>query len=497
MNDQLDAVAAQVFIGGGTVNAPSHPVYNPACCDEVVGFSARADAGLVDRAVRAAAAAATAWADLDCATRKSAMRTAAAAALDGFDERARLLTCEQGKVLWESNVDLAGAPYLLHECSRLIERVVAEDNVDDDRGRFITRRRPVGVVAVIVPWNYPVVLAFNAIAPALAAGNTVVVKPPELAPLALTRTLTAVAAALPDGVLNVVPGYGSEAGHELAAHPLVRRVMFTGGTASGREVMHAAADTITGVGLELGGNDPALVLESAVIDDELVTALRHSAFTCSGQVCFAIKRVYVHRSRYSELVAALADAVNELTVGDGLDPRSSIGPLITQDALDRVQRLLDNAGEIGAAVTALGDKLDPSGWRRGHFLLPHLVTGIPHDSELVAVEQFGPILPIVPFDTEEHAVEMANDTEFGLAASVWSRDDDHAFQVARRIEAGTVFINVHRAGASDHTTPFGGIKQSGIGRSNGWASIEELTETQVLIRRDDAKVLPGPPQHAN
>lgn len=492
--NQGETAFAHAFIGGGGVlDTPIAPVHNPARHDEVVGYTACADAALVDQAVHAAGAAAPRWAALDPEQRKAMMTTALELAAGDFDKRARLLTREQGKVLWESQLDLAGAPYLLLECSRLIDRIVAEHVVEDDRGRFITRRFPAGVVAVIVPWNYPILLAFNTIAPALAAGNTVVVKPPELAPLTLTQTVTAMAAALPDGVLNIVPGDGAEAGHALASHPLVRRVMFTGGVAAGREVMRAAAQSVTGVGLELGGNDPALVLESAVVDDELVTAIRDSAFMCSGQVCFAIKRVYVHRSHYAELAGAIADATNELTVGDGLDPRSRMGPLISRAALQRVCGLLDDARKINATVTTLGTQVDPGSWSRGHFMLPHLVTGVPHKSTLVAAEQFGPVLPIVPFDEEDEAIHMANDSEFGLTASVWSRDEEHAAQLGRRIEAGTVFINVHRPGASDHTTPFGGVKQSGIGRINGWASVEELTEHQIIIRRDDAAALPAPP----
>lgn len=484
---------ADPYVDGGHVDAPRRAVHNPANVDEVVGWAAVAEGALVDRAVRAAAAAAPGWAACPPDERKTLMRAAALAATEDFERRARLLTREQGKVVWESNLDLAGAPYLLHECSRLIKRVTAEECVDDERGRFVIRRRPVGVVGVIVPWNYPVLLAFNGIAAALAAGDTVVVKPPELAPLALTQTIAAVAAALPAGVLNVVPGDGPEAGAALAGHPLVRRILFTGGVASGREVMRTAAGNITGVGLELGGNDPALVLESAVIDADLVGALRHSAFTCSGQICFAIKRIYVHHSHYRELVDALSDAVDEIAVGDGLDPASTIGPVISRQSRDRVYALIDGAAAGGATVRRLGRKVDPATWDRGHFVLPHLVSDVPHASDLVAAEQFGPVLPIVPFDTEDDAVAMANDSEFGLAASVWTRDDDHAFALARRIEAGTVFVNVHRAGASDHTTPFGGVKQSGIGRINGWASIEELTDVQVLIRRDDADSLPGPP----
>lgn len=481
---------ADAFIAGATVETPRRPVHNPARSGEVVGLAGHGDADVVDGAVRAAQLAAADWAATTVQDRKRLMGEAALASTTDFDDRARLLTREQGKVLWESNLDLAGAPYLLHECSRLIKRAAYEEQTDDDRGRFIVRRRPVGVVAVIVPWNYPVLLAFNGIAAALAAGNTVVVKPPELAPLALTQTIATVAAALPPGVLNIAPGDGAETGAALAGHPLVRRVLFTGGTASGRDVMRAAANNVTGVGLELGGNDAALILESAEIDDELVSAIKHSAFTCSGQICFAIKRVYVHRSHYAALVAALSDAVNEIAVGDGLDPESTIGPVISEQSRDRVQRLIE--GAAGATVRTLGRKVDPAAWDRGHFLLPHLVSDIAHDTGLVAAEQFGPVLPLVAFDTEDDAIAMANDSEFGLAASVWTREEDHAFDLARRVDAGTVFVNVHRAGASDHTTPFGGVKQSGIGRINGWASIEAVTDVQTLIRRDDAASLPGP-----
>ena len=212
VTDGCETHEAPVFIGGTVVDTPMHEVENPARCEQVVGYAACSDARIVDAAVRAAAVAAPGWAAMGPQERKSALKASAAVATGDFEERARLLTREQGKVLWESNIDLAGAPYLLHECAKLIDDVVAEDVVEDRRGRFIRRRRPVGVVGVIVPWNYPVVLAFNAIAPALAAGNTVVVKPPELAPLALTQTLIAVAATLPDGVLNIVPGYGAEAG---------------------------------------------------------------------------------------------------------------------------------------------------------------------------------------------------------------------------------------------------------------------------------------------
>jgi aldehyde dehydrogenase len=480
-------------VGGAAYGVPSLAVHDPAHRDVVVGLTVASDQALVDRAVRAAAKAGSGWAARAADERADALRGAAAVAAADFEATAQLLTAEQGKVLWESRLDVAAAPYLLHVAAGLAGQAAEEGVVRDERGTFLRRRRPIGVVAVIVPWNYPIVLALNAVAPALAAGNTVVVKPPELAPLALGQVLSALAGALPPGVLNVCPGTGPDTGEALVAHPLVRKVMFTGGVASGRQVMRMASDHVAGVALELGGNDPALVLEDASIDDRLLRQLRQAIFTCSGQICYAVKRIYVHRARHDELVEGLCDVVDEIAVGDGRDPRSTIGPLIDERSLRRVRTLVDQAERAGAAVRVLGHRVDPEGWHDGHFMRPRVVSALPHDSPLVAAEQFGPAIPVVAFDSEAQAVAMANDSEYGLAASVWSDDVDGAFAVARKVEAGTVFINVHRVGASDHTTPFGGVKQSGIGRGNGWASIEELTELQMLIHRADAEHLPGPP----
>ncbi len=489
---QRDDLVAAARVGLETVAAPVIEVRDPADRRRVVGVGACSPPGLVDRAVRAADAAAGDWAAWTPSARREALGAAAAAVVDGIRERAELLTREEGKVLWESVADVAAAPYLLGVATELVDRVSEEERTERRRGDFVRRRRPVGVVGVIVPWNSPVVLAFNGIAPALAAGNTVVVKPSELAPLALTQTLTLLADRLPSGVLNICPGTGPETGAALAGHPLVRRVLLTGGLRAGQAAMRAAAGPLAGVSLELGGNDPAIVLESARLDDDLVEQLRHAVYTGTGQICFAVKRIYVARTHHDELVARFLEATDEVVVGNGLDERSTIGPLISDAARDRVCGLIERAASAGGTVTELGRALDPSSWDDGSFLLPHVVTGLPHASELVAVEQFGPVVPIVPFDGEDEAIAMANDSPYGLSASIWSQDIDHAMALGREIDAGTVWVNVHRMGASDHTTPYGGTKSSGIGRSNGWAAVEELTETQMLIHRRDVERLPGP-----
>lgn len=467
-------------------------VRNPARREEVVGRFALADAAVVDAVVAAAEQAGRAWGALAGAERAELLRRAADALDHDVATRAELLTREQGKVLWESRLDVGGASRLLRYYAELAEEAAREEVVEDARGTTVIRRTPVGPTVVIVPWNYPVFLCLMGLAPALAAGNPVIVKPSEYAPLALTETLALLSAALPEGVLSVVPGLGTEAGGALVTHPGVRKVVFTGGTATGRAILRDAAEQIKSVSLELGGNDPAIVLDSARLDDDTIRELRHSVYTCTGQVCFNVKRIYVHRSRHDELVELLRAAVDEIAVGDGLDARSTIGPLNNQRQFDAVRALVEQTRADGAKVETLGSAVDPAGWEQGWFLRPSIVTGIPHEAPLVACEQFGPLVPIVPFDDVEQAVAWANDTEFGLAASVWSEDAAHALEVGRRIRAGSVFVNSHRVGSTDMSMPFGGMKQSGLGRNHGMWAIDECSELQALAHRPDTAAFPGP-----
>jgi aldehyde dehydrogenase len=461
------------------------PVINPAQVDEVVGHVALGTAEDADAAVVAADGAFPSWSALSADERAKLLLKAAETIEVCIEDRARLLTREHGKVLWESKTDAIGAVKILRYYAGLAEEYAQDKVIEDARGRIVLTRRPIGVGVVIVPWNYPVLLAFLMLAPALLAGNTVVVKPSELTPLALCDTLRILAEELPPGVVNVVPGYGHQVGAALVRHPRVRKISFTGSVDTGRTIMREAASTVKNVGLEMGGNDPALILESATISDRLISELIKSVFISSGQICYNVKRLYVQRAHYDDFVEQFTQAADEIVVGNGLDSRSTIGPLNNERQFRFVSDLVERTRRSSAVVRTVGRKLDPTTWDRGYFLLPTVVTGIHPESELVACEQFGPVIPILPFNTEEEAVRLANATEFGLAASVWTDDVDHGFDVARQLEAGTAFVNVHRVGASDVSMPFGGFKQSGIGRGHGFIALEENSELQTLAHRID------------
>ncbi len=405
-------------------------------------------------------------------------------------EATPVLVAEVGKVPAEADFDAGGAPGLLRRSAELHAEADAATVVEDGAVRSTLRHRPVGPVAVVVPWNSPVYLAFLAVAPALLAGCTVVVKPPEDAPLALTGLLHALADALPEAVVNVVPGRGAEAGQALVGHPGVRAVFFTGGVDTGVAVARAAAANVTQVTLELGGNDPALVLADATISPDLLRELVAGAFVGSGQICQSIKRVYVHRSRHAELVAGLTALIEQLPVGPASEPGVLIAPLTTDAGVRRAEQLVASARAAGARViesgTVVGDL------RRGRFVRPTIVTDLPPDHPLVLVEQFCPVLPVIAVDDDDQAIAEANRTEFGLAASVWSDDITHAEAVAARVEAGTVFVNVHRLGASTEAVPYGGVKRSGIGRNHGLWSIRACTEPHATVTwTDAAAALPG------
>ncbi len=456
-------------------------VSNPARKGEVVGRFAVGDADDASAAVDAARRAFRAWSGLTASQRAEVMLAAASAIEDGNGDRARLLTRENGKTLAEATHDVGGAPKILRYYAGLAGRLDSSDVTEDELGRIERRRKAMGPVAVIVPWNAPVYLAYLMIAPSLLAGNTVVVKPPSYAPLALGDTLAVLAEHLPPGVLNVVPGSGSEVGAALARHPAVRGIRFTGSTETGKQLMRDAADTVKNIGLELGGNDPAIVLEGASLSDRLISEFVRGVYAGSGQICYNIKRIYVHRSHYPEFVTRFTEAVDQLVVGDGLEPDVTMGPLNNEAQYRFVHDLLDETRRAGGEVETLG-RVAANG-SDGWFVLPSVVTGLGPGDELVRCEQFGPTVPILSFDDEQEAVTLANDSEFGLAASVWDEDVDHAFTVAGQIEAGTVFVNVHRVGASDVAMEFGGFKQSGLGRGHGWVAVEESTELQVLAHR--------------
>ncbi|MCX5542109.1 aldehyde dehydrogenase family protein [Paraburkholderia sp. CNPSo 3076] len=460
------------------------PVLNPARLTEVVGEVTFAGVDLVDAAVQAAARAARGWAALTVEERIDRVRQAAAAVktTHDLDRLAVLLTREQGKILTESKLEIGRVEGVIDYWSRTTKRVLTENAIEDHHGRRYSGYVPVGPVGIVTPWNWPVSLAVMKIIPALMAGNTVVIKPAPSATLTISAIVTAMAANLPPGVLNLVNGE-AVVGAQLVAHPLIRKVVFTGSTQSGRKVYEACAPAIKNLTLELGGNDAAILLDDVIIDDDLVEALVRAAFITSGQVCWAIKRLYVPSERYDEVFEALSARVARMIVGNGLDPSVSIGPL--HNAMQRgiVDDLLSDARSIGADVVTLGHLADGVEQENGHFLLPSLIRDIPDSASLVQREQFGPALPILRYDELENAIQSANSTEYGLCGSIWSPDSDRAFEVARQLEAGQIFVNCHGGAALDPECAFGGIKQSGLGREMGEEGLKTYLEPRFYSNR--------------
>ncbi|MBB4931337.1 acyl-CoA reductase-like NAD-dependent aldehyde dehydrogenase [Lipingzhangella halophila] len=483
---------ARPWIAGASPRTATLPVMDPADTSRQVGECALGTAEHVDSAVAAAESAFADWSARTAAERADALRRGADA-LEAVAPRLHpVVTLEVGKLPADAHADAHGPAGLVRRMAELAGELDKPEVSERTAHTLVLRRRPLGPVGVIAPWNAPVFLTFKSVAPALAAGCTVVVKPPEQAPLAVTAALHTLAAELPPGVLNVVPGTGVEAGGALSRHPGIRGVFFTGGIDTGVAVARDAAGTVKNLVLELGGNDPALVLESARITETMLQELLAGAFAASGQICQNIKRIYVHRSRHRDLLDGLRELTARLTVGPPFAPGVHLGPLATEDGPRRAARLAAEARAAGAEVPESGIVIDPDSWDRGHYVRPAIVGSIAPDSELVLTEQFCPLLPVIPVDGDEQAVAEANRTEYGLAASVWSQDVEHAESVAAQVHSGNVFVNVHRLGASVDGAPYGGMRRSGIGRNDGLTSLLSCTEPQaVVIHHDAATTLPG------
>lgn len=453
-------------------------VVNPGRPHQVVGRAAEGGREHIDRAVGAASAAGDGWAAIPVTERVAAIAEGLARLTAASPDLAVTLVEENGGLLRECELDLQRSIELTADISRRAIDHLDPQVVEDDRSRITVLRRPVGPVGMVVPWNSPMVLAASKVAPALAAGNTVILKPSPEAPLTLTRAMELLSSSLPPGVLNVVNSAGP-AGPALSAHPGIRKLSFTGSTQVGREVMATAAANVKRVSLELGGNDPAILLEDVDIAAAL-RALALGAFTRAGQICFGVKRVYVARPRFDEFVDALCAHVDDFVVGYGLDPASTFGPMINERQRQRVIGMIEAAREAGATVRTLA-RIDPAAERDGgYYLRPSVVTGIPQSAALVAEEQFGPVIPVLPFDDVDEAVRLANDSEFGLASSVWSTDTEAATAVAARLEAGCTFINEHNVWSLSFDMPFGGVKQSGLGRERTELGLDEYVETHAI-----------------
>ncbi|WP_245764786.1 aldehyde dehydrogenase family protein [Nonomuraea jiangxiensis] len=469
-----------LVIDGETVATPDRiPVHDPSGPDTVVGWTAAATPEDCERAVAAAQRAFPGWAARSAAERAELVLAAFEPLAASVAVRAEILTRENGKCLQESQIDLAVFEGRSRAAAALATGFPPVTTLTAPPFATQIHRVPVGVVTVIVPFNWPLAILGASLPYALIAGNTAVVKPPPTAPLAMVETLRVMAQALPPGVLNVVTG-GNDAVQPLLTDPRVQHVVFTGSTAGGRAVMALASRSLARVTLELGGNDPALLLDDVRLDEGTAGALAAAAFMTTGQVCMAVKRVYVPRSRYSELVEAMGAALDGHRVGDGLDPATTMGPLNTARQRDVVRQMLEQARAKGAEVREYGTVDDGAVAGGGHYLRPALVLDPAEDLRVVTEEQFGPALPILPYDDLDALVERLNTEWSGLCSSVWSPDVERATAVAARLRTGTTWINQANASANDDRAPFGGFRQSGVGREMGPDGLLEFTESHVV-----------------
>jgi len=458
-------------IGGKRVAAEQYaPIRNPST-GEVVGHAAVGDIRHLDCAIAAAADAFNTWRLSSEVARREACRAIAQVCVDHADELSKLLTQEQGKPLkgLGSEFELGGCAAWANATAELNLPVkVLQDN---ERGRIEMHRMPVGVIGSITPWNWPLMIAIWHIVPAIRTGNTIVIKPSPFTPLSTLRLIQLMNDVLPAGLVNVISG-DDELGAALSRHPTVRKMVFTGSTATGRKVMESAAASLKLLTLELGGNDAGIVLPDA--DPKAIAErLFWGAFINSGQTCGALKRLYVHDSLYSATCEALVDMAKRVKMGDGMDTANVLGPIQNERQFNRVVELVDEARASGATILTGGRPLG-----QGYFYPVTLVGDIEEGTRLVDEEQFGPVLPIIRYSEVDDAIRRANGTEFGLDASVWGRDQAAAQRVAQQLEAGTVWINKH-AEIAPHI-PMGGIKSSGIGVEFGEEGLAAYTTIKII-----------------
>jgi acyl-CoA reductase-like NAD-dependent aldehyde dehydrogenase len=459
----------KLLIGGRLVDGDlTMDVVNPAS-EQVVSACPRASKAQLDQAVAAAKAAFPAWRKTPMPERKALIGEIADVIQANATELARLLTQEQGKPLQDATGEIYGAAAFFRYFTMLdLPMKVLQD---DGAKKVEAHRRPLGVIAAITPWNFPLLLMAFKVPAALLAGNTIVLKPAATTPLTTLRFGELIKDILPAGVLNVIAD-ANDLGGALTAHPDVRKVSFTGSTATGKKVMAGAADALKRITLELGGNDAAIVLGDV---DPKVTAgkLFAGAFQNNGQVCIAVKRVYAHESVYDAICAELALLADAAVIGDGLEQGTQIGPLQNKMQYDKVREILEDARQHGNIIAG---GVTPE--RDGYFIRPTIVRDITDGTRLVDEEQFGPVLPVIKFADAEDALSRANNTPYGLGGSIWSNDAAGAYALAERMDSGTVWIN-HHADITPNI-PFGGAKQSGLGVELGEEGLNEFTQVQVI-----------------
>ncbi len=471
----------ELLIDGELVPAASNDTLktlNPAT-EDPIGDVAAGDAEDIDRAVESASDAFPAWRDTPPQERGRVLTAIADAIRKNADRLARIETQDNGKPLSQATTDV-------EDCARYFEYYAGiADKIHGDSIPLTTEyvdytlREPLGVTGQIIPWNFPISLVGRTIAPALAAGNVAVAKPAEQTPLtALEVGKLALDAGLPPGVLNVVPGFGAEAGAALASHPAVNGVSFTGSVVTGQQVAKMAVDNVTPVHLELGGKSPNVVFPDADFETAIDNTITAIFGTAAGQVCSAGSRLLVHEEIHSEFVDALTTRATELSVGPGMEDHD-VGPLVSADQYDKVRKYLDIGRDEAGEPVAGGEAPE----RSGYFIEPTIFDHVDNDMRIAQEEIFGPVLSVIEFSDEQEALELANDVDYGLVAGIFTSDVGRAHRFARDVRAGQVYINEWFAGGVE--TPFGGYKQSGFGREKGLEAIRSYTQLKNVCANID------------
>ncbi|MDQ0643244.1 aldehyde dehydrogenase family protein [Microbacterium murale] len=485
--DTRSGVRTGLFIGGEErFTEEVLQVADPGKKGVVVGEAASASEEDVADAVVAAKSAYPAWASLSAEARAAAMTDAIAGIADDRDTDAAILSQENGKVRMEAWIDALVFEIRWNLALTLADVVETGKTLPAIPGAIPVSTevsfQPLGVVTIIVPFNWPIAILGAALPHALLAGNTVIVKAPPSTPLATARLVQRIAEKLPAGVLNVITG-NDEKMSGLIQNPDVAKVCFTGSVNGGKRIMEMASKTLTRVTLELGGNDAAIFLEDAILDDAHIDRLFAAIYDTTGQICMNAKRVFVHRSRQDELVAGLEARLNQVKLGYGLDEGTTMGPLHQPAQKAFVEEIIQEAKDAGADVREYGE-LPGGDLAGGNFLRPAMVIDPDVSLRVVTQEQFGPVIPIIAFDAEEEAVALANDTWAGLCGSVWTASADAANRVGSQLECGYVWVNDHGATRLDLRAPFGGMKGSGFGREQGIEGVRAFQDTRSIATID-------------
>jgi len=451
-------------------------VVNPAN-EEVIGQVPACGEAELDQAVAAARAAFKTWSKKPIEERRKVVQAIAAVINENNDELFRLLTAEQGKPHAQAQGEIAGAAYMAGSQATL--DIEDEINEDSDERFSRTRRVPVGVVAGIVPWNFPVMMAVQKIAPALLSGCTIVLKPSPFTPLTTLRLAELIKDVAPPGVVNIITGEDS-LGPLMTSHPDIDKITFTGSTATGKKIMEGASKDLKRITLELGGNDASIVLPDANVE-KVAEQLFWSSFTNAGQICVAAKRIYIHEDIYDELSAAIAAFAKNVKVGDGAQQGTAVGPIQNKKQYERVLELIKDAKDNGYKFLVGGEAQDES--IPGYYVPITILDNPPEDARIVAEEQFGPVMPLMKFSTTDEVIARANNSEYGLAGAVWTANPEEGVRVAEQLETGTVWVNefLHLSPFA----PFGGHKQSGFGAEYGKEGLLEFTYPQVITVKKD------------